>query len=232
MENKVSSVRSIDDLKNSGFLEVLEDGEYDFELWEEKETDLVYNTNLLNSNGIVHAWHKNQIGEQRVAKPYPLDSFYPYGRQLMFTQPFETLDVDRIRYYETIILNGERPLAIALRAMRAKQDNEESYQETYYNTAKYVLDGHHKLVAYKNLNIKPSYIIINRIQSGLLSMLDESALPCLDSYMFYYQIKHIITNGIDIMHSSKAVSYTHLSESFISRIRSSTDFCRAYALIS
>lgn len=37
IEEKVLSVKSIEDLKNSGFLELLEEGEYDYELWKEKE---------------------------------------------------------------------------------------------------------------------------------------------------------------------------------------------------
>ena len=36
IEKLVSSVKSIEELKNSGFLELLESGEYEFEIWENK----------------------------------------------------------------------------------------------------------------------------------------------------------------------------------------------------
>ena len=72
----------------------------------------------------------------------------------------------------------------------------------------YVLDGHHKLVAYNNLNINPSYIVINRIKNENLNSYDDSALPELEHYLFYYQIDHIIRHGIDYMKiSDKLTNY-------------------------
>lgn len=200
-EDKVSAIGSIEDLLASGFMDLLEDGEYDFELWKEKTTHLLFNTNLIHSNEIIYSWSKRSVGEQRVAD-ISLNNFYPYARQLMFTQPFENLDFERIKYYENKILSGERPLAIALRVKRTAQDDEDSYQDTDFNTTKYVLDGHHKLVAYKNLGINPSYIVINRIQRGNLEGYDESPLPEIEPYLFYYQIENILNNGISTMHIS------------------------------
>lgn len=203
IENRVSNVNSIEELKSSRFLELLENGEYEFEIWREKETQLLYNVQLYNTNEIVKLWHKREIGDSRFAKPYGLNGFYPYGRQLMFTQPIETLDLERVQYYEQKIKKGERPLAISIRVKRANQDDEETYQENDFNTTKYVLDGHHKLVAYKNLNIKPSYIVINRLQSKSGDAHDESALPYLKPYLLQSQIENIITNGAGYMNPSQ-----------------------------
>jgi len=203
IEKRVSSIQSIEELQNSGFLELLEQGEYEFELWKDKPTTLLYNTILLNSNETLHLWRKNQIGNSRSAKPYFLDKFYPYGRQLMFTQPFETLNQRRIKDYEKRIQAGERPLALAIRVKRGDQDDEDSYQDNYFNTTKYILDGHHKLVAYQNLKINPSYIVINRKQRGDLNEHDESCLPMLYPYLFHYQIEDIITSGIGSMKQTK-----------------------------
>jgi hypothetical protein len=67
-------------------------------------------------------------------------SFYPpSGEHLIFTQPFETIDKQRVNYYQDIISKGQRPCAIVICG----------------GDANYILDGHHKLIAYKNLNINP-----------------------------------------------------------------------------
>jgi len=208
IESRVSKVQSIEDLKNSGFLDLLETGEYQFEIYKDQPTSITYNTNLYNSNETIHWWTKKQLGNHRGAKPYFLSSFYPYGLQLMFTQPFETLDPDRIKHYEEEIKKGERPMAIAIRVMIGKQESEDSYQDTSYNSTKYILDGHHKLVAYQNLNIKPNFILINRTNNGTANEYDESALPNLKPYLLYFQIEHIINNGLEIMrHSPRLANF-------------------------
>ena len=202
IEEKLSSIRSIQELKDAGFLNLLETGEYDIELWEDKPADLRFNNNLANSNGIIHRWQKEIIGTHRSSKPFPIESFYPYGRQLMFTRPFETLDLERVKHYENLIQSGERPLAITIRVKNVEQKDEDSDQNYEDNTCKYILDGHHKLVAYKNLKINPSYFVISRLNRGLTDKFDESYLPHLNDYLFYYQIEHIVTNCLEIIHKA------------------------------
>lgn len=206
IESRVSKVQSINELIDSGFLDLLETGEYEFEIYKEQPTSLIYNTNLYNSNETIHWWTKEQLGDHRVAKPYFLNSFYPYGLQLMFTQPFESLNPERIRYYEEEIRRGERPIAIAIRVMIDKQGSLNSYQDTSYNSTKYILDGHHKLVAYKNLDTKPTYILINRISNGTKYEYDETSLPDLKPYLLYSQIEHIINNGLGTMRLSSKLT--------------------------
>jgi hypothetical protein len=206
IENRISSVKSIEDLKNSTFLELLETGEYEFELWNNKETSLLYNTNLFNSNETIYKWHKERVGQHRVQEPFSLYGFYPYGRQLMFTQPFESLNPQRVKHYEEIIKNGERPLAISIRVKRGIQEDEDSYQNTDENTTKYILDGHHKLVAYQNLKINPSYIVINRILRQNSNEPDESSLPLMKPYLFHYQIENIISNGLNSINKSSKLA--------------------------
>ena len=202
IDEKISILTSVEDLKESGFLSLLESGEYEIELWEDKPASLLFNTNIYNTNKLLYQWSNEAYRNNRLGKPYLLNSFYPYGRQLMFTQPFESLDPSRIDYYETRIKNGERPKAISLRVKGGDQLDEDSYQETEVNTTKYVLDGHHKLVAYKNLKINPSYFVINRINRGF----DESELPNLENYLFYSQIEHIVNNGLNSMRHSESMT--------------------------
>lgn len=202
IESRVSKVQSVNDLKNSGFLDLLETGEYEFEKYKGQPTGIIYNTILYNSNETIHLWTKKQFGNHRADTQHFLNSFYPYGLQLMFTQPFESLNPERIKHYEDVIKKGERPIAIAIRVMISKQENEDSYQDTSYNSTKYVLDGHHKLVAYQNLGIAPNFILINRTNNGTINEYDESFLPNLKPYLFYFQIEHIINNGLGTMQIS------------------------------
>ena len=181
IENRVSNVQSIEELKESGFLDLLETGEYEFEVFREKETTLLFNTNLYNSNETIHWMYKKQTGKSRRDISHFLNIFYPTGFQLMFTQPIETLNTERIKFYEDKIKKGERPFAIAIRARLRKHGWEDSYDDTIFNSTKYILDGHHKLVAYQNLDIKPSFILINKISKDY----DESPLPTLPPYLYY-----------------------------------------------
>lgn len=192
-EKNISSIKSMKDLKESGFLKFLESGDYEFNLLENVKTQLIYNTNILNSNRTLFNLQNASIKRNGMEKPFNLNSFYPYGRQLVFSQPFETLNQKRIKYYESRIKKGENPLAIALRIKNGIQEDEESYQNTHSNSSKYILDGHHKLVAYANLNINPSYILIDRISKSPDQI---SALPKLGKFLYYAQIENIITNGL------------------------------------
>lgn len=203
IDDKISSIRSIDDFLKSGFLDFLESGKYTFELWKDKPTEILYNSTILNSNKTYFRLFQDKIGNTRIAKPFGLNSFYPYGRQLLFSQPFESLNPKRIEYYEEIIKKGIKPLAIAIRILEAPQEDEESYQNTFNNTTKYVLDGHHKLIAYANLKINPSYIIINRISPAKDK---SSALPNLSEYLYHSQIENIITNGLPAIRYKSNIS--------------------------
>ncbi len=126
IEEKVSSVKSIEDLKNSGFLELLEEGEYNFELWKEKETCLIYCNENINSTDLLDVRQKKDIDSLVASESISQYCFYPYGRQLMFTRPMETLDLKRVQFYEKEIANGSRPLAIAIRLKDINHIDEES----------------------------------------------------------------------------------------------------------
>ena len=60
------------------------------------------------------------------------------------------IDRDLVKHYTDLILSGARPFAVILKG---------EYEEDYY-FHEYILDGHHKLCAYKNLKIEPLFAII------------------------------------------------------------------------
>jgi len=213
LEENIKSIKSLNDFIESGFTKLLKSGNYEFELWEDKPTEYLYNTSLINSNKIIFNWHKERIGKYRVAKPYSPNSYYPYGRQLMFTEPFESLDPERIKHYENLITKGERPKAIVIRLLNMEQEDEDGGQPMT-NTTKYILDGHHKLIAYKNKKINPHYIVINKLSETDSKEKVNSILPKLEKLLYPYQQEHIITRGIDSIYNPTS-EFTEYFDSYL-----------------
>ncbi len=201
IEENISRIDSVEDFVSSGFLQLLKSGVYEFELWKEHRTEYLYNTSIVNSNEMIFNWQNDRIGKNRMTKPYSPNSYYPFGRLLLFTEPFESIDMARVKYYENVISKGRRPKAITIRELNIKQDNEDEGQPMV-NTAMYVLDGHHKLVAYKNLKINPQYIVINKLP--ITNNRGSTFLPELKNLLYWYQQEHIITWGIDSLYNSTA----------------------------
>lgn len=60
------------------------------------------------------------------------------------------IDPDLVKHYTDLILSGARPFAVILKGKYGEKD--------YFHD--YILDGHHKLIAYRNLKIEPLFAII------------------------------------------------------------------------
>lgn len=76
------------------------------------------------------------------------EHFYPDHTALVLTQPTSSLDAPTIRDYMAQIKSGKRPIALAV----ATEDS----------WCAYVIDGHHKLVAYRELNTQPTVLTAYR----------------------------------------------------------------------
>lgn len=83
------------------------------------------------------------------------DSFYPFGHVLVFTQPVDTLNHDRVHYYLARIGDGHRPIALSATV-------DEGWCE-------FVIDGHHKLQAYRMAKAAPAFISVCRLDAPRLS---------------------------------------------------------------
>ena len=75
--------------------------------------------------------------------------FYPTDVTLVLTQPTSSLDSAKVREYVAKIKAGERPIALAV-----------TTEDAWCN---YIIDGHHKLVAYRRLNTRPRVITAYRM---------------------------------------------------------------------
>ncbi len=98
--------------------------------------------------------------------PTAHDHFYPFGSVLICTQPTDTLNQDRVAHYVKAIHSGQRPIAISAAVEKGWCD--------------FVLDGHHKLQAYKATKIAPPLISICRVGAPRLSE------DCLGQYFGEY----------------------------------------------
>jgi hypothetical protein len=83
------------------------------------------------------------------------DSFYPYGNVLVFTQSTDSLNRDQVAHYLERIRGGHRP--IALTAMAAD------------GWCEFVIDGHHKLQAYKLAGVRPTFVSVCRLDAPRLN---------------------------------------------------------------
>ncbi len=82
------------------------------------------------------------------------DSFYPNDNVLVFTQSTDALNRDRVAYYLDSIRGGQRPIALTATAAEGWCD--------------FVIDGHHKLEAYKEAGVRPTFVSVCRMDAPRL----------------------------------------------------------------
>ncbi len=86
-----------------------------------------------------------------------LDQYYPaYQRSLIGTQASESLNEEQVTYFQGMIRDGLRPIVLTISA-------EGSWCE-------FVIDGHHKLAAYRRVHTEPTILSIVRVQAPEISL--------------------------------------------------------------
>lgn len=76
---------------------------------------------------------------------------YGYGQTILFSRSLGTIDEARVDHYTEMIKNGGRPKIVLF----TKSDN-----DNYF-----VIDGHHKLLAYQNLGITAPAVYIDNLEN-------------------------------------------------------------------
>jgi len=97
------------------------------------------------------------------------------------TRPESEIDQQRVSYFKERIKNGDRPFAIII---QANCTNADLYSESF------ILDGHHKLLAYQNLGINPPLVHLTRVFK--FDEVLEFDLNKLATVLYPWQLKHII----------------------------------------
>jgi hypothetical protein len=86
------------------------------------------------------------------------EHFYPGDHMLVATQASERMTPARVEQYRAAIRAGARPLPIAIRVAEGRTS--------------FVLDGHHKLRAYRSLGVPAALVSIERTQAGPIDKLE------------------------------------------------------------
>lgn len=152
---------------------------------------LANNLRLANSNPIVRDSYNRNLLPMHEQHLYAFtEGFYDgFTRYFVFTQPTEQLDQETIAMYREKIESGMRPFAIVC--------NGEIPGEPYagHNSADFILDGHHKLMAYQELKIKPPVFFITKLYADRSDYdFHEETISELENFMLWPQIKHMRDN--------------------------------------
>jgi hypothetical protein len=86
------------------------------------------------------------------------EHFYPGDHMLVATRPSDRMDPARIEHYRAAIRGGARPLPLVIRVAEGRTS--------------FVLDGHHKLRAYRSLGVPAALVSIERTQAGPIDKLE------------------------------------------------------------
>lgn len=107
----------------------------------------------------------------------------------LFTRAMETINFQQVKFYESEILNGKFPFAIL---MRKEFTHQEGNTMAHQDSGWYILDGHHKLLAYHNLKIPPRLLKIKQIVTNL--EYDNFDITELEPVLMGCQLEHIRKN--------------------------------------
>jgi hypothetical protein len=83
----------------------------------------------------------------------------------VFTEPLDAINPERVKYYEDKISQGARPFAIVYYSeiLHTYISERGEKHMTGYESSPFILDGHHKLIAYKNCKLLPPLLRIEKI---------------------------------------------------------------------
>lgn len=141
---------------------------------------------------------------------YNYHYYNPGGDNAMFTQTFSKINENTLAYYEKIILDGVRPKAVLFQAIFQEEENS---NWNSFDSPMYILDGHHKLLAYKNLKIDPELILISKEILGE-KVFKENENTLYFKYEYFLTEKHkqhIISHTPKILVDNSTESYNYNS---------------------
>ncbi|MNJ91880.1 hypothetical protein D3C87_95350 [compost metagenome] len=136
----------------------------------------------------IDRWKKESLYLHRDLLSNRLNNYYnPLGDNLMFTQRYSEINPERVKEYEAMILSGLRPKAVIFEAVFEDIEMYKGSQSvTSVDSPQYILDGHHKLLAYRNLGITPEFVRISKERTGK----DEYE----KNINLYFEYEYLLTN--------------------------------------
>lgn len=151
-QQRETSTRQLDEVLISGsnikvlesieeFLKLFENGTYKIHLGKiEDEDDVIFDRNSKT---------RPENKEWFAANFYPSNEGWIY----LATRTEDSINIDRVAFYEDLIRKGLRPRVIVYIHHLYHDYNSSNY---------YIIDGHHKFKAYNNLKIEPAAVYISK----------------------------------------------------------------------
>jgi YD repeat-containing protein len=118
------------------------------------------------------------------------DLYYTYAKIFLATEPEINISEERVQFFMAEINAGKRPFALIFNANVFMQEAQGDCAALQYSHD-YILDGHHKLLAYNRLKISPAIIEITQKTEKKNRFFD---LEKLVSYLYPWHIQHILKN--------------------------------------
>ncbi|WP_145665066.1 hypothetical protein [Chitinophaga polysaccharea] len=134
-----------------------------------------YFLNIYNNDKLTY----NIVSDQVYSGATSEINYYPEDIDLLFTQPGKKISPERVAWYEAMIAAGGRPKAIVFQLDTGD-----------YNDGAFVLDGHHKLLAYHRLRIKPTFVLILKYGEITSSSLFSDYQHFLSDYARGHIVSH------------------------------------------
>lgn len=136
------------------------------------------------------AENEKKKGRSIALMEYTTGGFYDeFTKVFVATQPKAEIDLERVKYFENEISNGARPFAIIFNCYLHQI---EDGLDDSLDSAAYIIDGHHKLLAYHNLNIRPAIVEITYNPARREDV--EFNVEELIDVLFPWQVEHILEN--------------------------------------
>jgi hypothetical protein len=143
-------------------------------------------------------WKNNQIAQGKYVLDlvdFSTQGFYSrISSPFIATQPKSEVNDERVLFYEDKIKSGERPYAIIFGCQLKKvpTDSDANQIVRSFDSENYVLDGHHKLLAYYNLRITPSIVKIKHLATDKREV--NFDISDLQNVLYPWQLEHLAAN--------------------------------------
>ncbi|MEO7215706.1 hypothetical protein [Mucilaginibacter sp.] len=132
---------------------------------------------FLEENAITKKFYASDILD------YTTHNLYDASHCFFATQPDTCIDQNRVNHFEQQISAGELPFVIIMQASCYQLDLHSSY---------FIIDGHHKLLAYQKLGIYPSMALITYLPASSEEM--EFDAEKLATLLYPWQIADLLEN--------------------------------------
>ncbi len=156
------------------------------------KTDLIFPKNALSENNFIN---ENEEDILLLTSEWHCTFYGDYYRfNIIATQSEESINKERIEFYKNEITKGKRPFIITIDKsyIEDKLTPNKINEHVEWESALFLLDGHHKFLAYKELGIDVPHFIICQSFSNPNEIYFD--LEELKKYLNFHQFNHLSKN--------------------------------------